>query len=72
MNAANERETAMSTLPGARLASANAGNIRVQPFTLPLSAALSPQAAQAQAAALAQGGGLPDFAGAKDEVGMLT
>jgi monoterpene epsilon-lactone hydrolase len=51
---------------------ANAGEIQVQPFTLPLSAALSPQAAQAQATALAQGGGLPDFAGAKDAAHFKT
>jgi acetyl esterase/lipase len=53
-------------LPGARLPAGSGGGIEVAPFTLPLSAALSPQAAAAQAAALATPGGLPDFSGAKD------
>jgi acetyl esterase/lipase len=61
-----------ATVRGARLEANTAGEISVQPFTLPLSAALSPQAAQAQAAALAQSGGLPDFAGAKDETAFKT
>jgi acetyl esterase/lipase len=59
-------------LPGARLTADAEGTVAVQPFALPLSAALSPQAAQAQAAALAKGGGLPDFAGAPDEAAFKT
>lgn len=62
----------MSITPGTKLQTSPAGEILVQPFALPLSAALSPQSAQIQAATLAQGGGLPDFAGAKDEAAFKT
>jgi epsilon-lactone hydrolase len=61
-----------AAIPGSRLQTGPAGVIGVQPFALPLSAALSPEAAQAQAAALAQGGGLPDFSAASDEAQFKT
>lgn len=53
--------------PGSRLETTSLGAIAVPPFTLPLSAALSPAAAKAQAAALQQVNMLPNFAAAEDE-----
>jgi monoterpene epsilon-lactone hydrolase len=56
------------TVPGSRLTADIDGTVAVQPFALPLSAALSPQAAKAQAASLQQSGFMPDFTGANDPV----
>ena len=53
--------------PGSRLAADVDGTVAVQNFALPLSAALSPEAAAAQASVLQQAGIMPDFSTAKDE-----
>jgi acetyl esterase/lipase len=53
--------------PGSRLAAAADGTVSVQNFDLPLSPALSPQAAAMMAAALAQTGAMPDFNNAANE-----
>ncbi|HYP63632.1 MAG TPA: alpha/beta hydrolase fold domain-containing protein [Acidocella sp.] len=55
------------TAPGGRLQTNEHGVISVQPFTLPLSAALSPMAAKRLAAALQQESRMPDFSGAQNE-----
>ena len=53
--------------PGGKLPVSSTGIVAVQPFFLPLSAALSPAAAKAQATALQQAGMMPDLSSAKDE-----
>jgi epsilon-lactone hydrolase len=54
-------------IPGSRLPADPDGTVAVQPFALPLSAALSPEAAKMMAAALNQTGMMPNFSAAADE-----